>query len=380
MKKIFSILIGLLVLLAAPLPAKAATFVWENNDIKASVGHETRLQLQLDTESTQTSGADIIFSYDPNAVEVNGVKFNGSYIFAQNLFSIDTGNRQIRISSFNIDTNSTFNGKANYLYLLVTPKTSGSTSFSFTCSQDETNDTNIVAKSNGEDLVTCTRLVSAKITSAATNITATATPTPTTSGTCSLPGSVTGVTATPDPDGKSVTLSWKAASGASWYSLEYGKKASVYTFGATNIGNGTSFRVQALSPGTTYYFAISGVNNCGTGISGTANTTTQTASETTPSGSGTPSPTSAFGTPGTFGTIVSPTPSQEDKQQPEITSSPTEDEGYTLDLSNFPFAAVLILVGLAFIVWLYFHKTKKKQKGVHFDLPNTLKENSEDKK
>ncbi len=378
MKKI-QFFLGFLIFLALPVRIDAATFVWEQSDVKATVGTETRLQLRLDTENASTSGVDIIFSYDPNAVEVNGVKFNGPFLYAQNLFSIDSGNRQIRITSSNIDASSSFSGKANYLYLLLTPKTTGSTNFSFSCTQDETSDTNIVSKNEGEDLVTCSRLVSAKITSSTTNVTTTPTPTPTTSGSCTVPGSVTGVTATAGSDGRSVTLSWKAVNGASWYSLEYGKKANTYTFGATNIGNGTAFKVEALTPNTMYYFAVSGVNNCGTSTAGKTSTTTLAASTGTPLGSGTPSPTSTFGPPGTFGSLVSPSPTPEEDAFPGDTTPPTETEGegYTLDLSNFPFAAVIILAGLAFVVWLYFHRTKNKQKGIHFDLPEKIKEKDE---
>lgn len=378
MKKI-QFLLGLLILLAIPVRAEAATFVWEQSDVKATVGSETRLQLLLDTENTPTSGLDIIFSYDPDAVEVNGVKFNGSFLYTQNLFSIDSDNRQIRITSSNIDTNSSFNGKANYLYLLITPKKAGSTNFSFSCTQNETNDTNIVSKDTGEDLTTCSRLVSAKLTSSTTSVTTTPTPTPTTSGACSLPAAVTGITATPGLDGKTVTISWKAASDASWYSLEYGKKANTYTFGATNIGSGVSFKVEALTPNTTYYFAISGVNSCGTGTAGKIDATTSGASSgTQPSGSITP--TSGVGDPGTFGSLVSPSPSPEEVLFPgdDTDKEGSKDEGFTVDLTNFPFAAVLILAGLAFIVWLYFHKTRKKEKGIHFDLPDSFKEDKKD--
>lgn len=61
----------------------------------------------------------------------------------------------------------------------------------------------------------------------------------------------------------SVTLTWTpAADPVSYYLIAYGTEPGVYTYGNPNIGNTTTYTIQGLSGGTTYYFAIKAVHGC----------------------------------------------------------------------------------------------------------------------
>lgn len=63
----------------------------------------------------------------------------------------------------------------------------------------------------------------------------------------------------------SVSLSWTSVSPVTHYLIAYGLSAGNYIYGNPNIGNVTSFTVSSLSGGTTYYFAVKGVNDCAPG-------------------------------------------------------------------------------------------------------------------
>jgi uncharacterized repeat protein (TIGR01451 family) len=78
------------------------------------------------------------------------------------------------------------------------------------------------------------------------------------------PSSPTSLRGIPEPENDQVTLYWeKPSSGElTHYSLAYGEKPSKYAYGATNIGNLTSYTVSGLSSCTDYYFVVSAVNDC----------------------------------------------------------------------------------------------------------------------
>lgn len=365
MKRYAYLAISILVFLFITPSVNAATFTWEKVTLQAGVGTQTHLQLLLDTQGSITSGADVILSYDPTAIEINTVRFNAPFLYAQNLFAIEESNRLIRITSSHIDTSRQYTGRANYAYVLITPKKTGTTTLSFRCVQGETNETNIVAKSTGDDLLTCADLKNATITVS----TAGTSPTPTpTASACTRPDAVTDIDATAGANGTSATLSWTKANGASWYSLEYGTKAGTYTFGASNIGSGASFTVDSLEPKTTYFFAIAGVNDCGTGQSGTASTTTGVVQATPQDTNG--------NTPGTFGSLVSPTPSPIDVYTPiEPSDTEASEEGwFTVNLANFPLAAIPVIAILIGLGWLYLHKSKKRNPPLEVEPPKGITE------
>ncbi|HEX6977600.1 MAG TPA: fibronectin type III domain-containing protein [Patescibacteria group bacterium] len=72
-----------------------------------------------------------------------------------------------------------------------------------------------------------------------------------------------------------INLSWTPVSPVDHYMIEYGTTSGQYIYGATNIGNVTSYSVKALSGNTIYFFRVVGVNGCtGGNWSNEANATT----------------------------------------------------------------------------------------------------------
>lgn len=69
------------------------------------------------------------------------------------------------------------------------------------------------------------------------------------------------LTASSGPNVGEATLHWQHADNADNYHLVYGTAQGKYQYGALNIGKITSFTVQKLAPGTTYYFALVPVAN-----------------------------------------------------------------------------------------------------------------------
>jgi len=63
----------------------------------------------------------------------------------------------------------------------------------------------------------------------------------------------------------SVSLAWTPVSPVTHYLIAYGTISGAYIYGNPNVGNVTNYTVGSLSGGTTYYFAVKGVNDCAPG-------------------------------------------------------------------------------------------------------------------
>lgn len=59
-----------------------------------------------------------------------------------------------------------------------------------------------------------------------------------------------------------VRLNWLKAERANKYTVGFGLSAGNYIYGATNIADTNNYTVSHLNPGTRYYFAVKGVNDC----------------------------------------------------------------------------------------------------------------------
>ncbi|KKT58501.1 MAG: hypothetical protein UX91_C0006G0039 [Candidatus Amesbacteria bacterium GW2011_GWB1_47_19] len=62
--------------------------------------------------------------------------------------------------------------------------------------------------------------------------------------------------------GTKAILAWSLIDNATHYTILYGLKPGDYIYGVPNTGQVTSYTVDALDPGQTYYFAVKAVNNC----------------------------------------------------------------------------------------------------------------------
>jgi len=59
-----------------------------------------------------------------------------------------------------------------------------------------------------------------------------------------------------------VRLNWLKAERANKYTIGFGTSSGNYIYGASNIADTNNFTVRFLTPGTRYYFAVKGVNEC----------------------------------------------------------------------------------------------------------------------
>lgn len=63
-------------------------------------------------------------------------------------------------------------------------------------------------------------------------------------------------------NGSTAKLTWTAVTPVSYYSIVYGTTPGNYIYGASNVGNVTTYTVGSLNPNTTYYFSVRAVNDC----------------------------------------------------------------------------------------------------------------------
>src|SRR4030067_2000371 len=59
-----------------------------------------------------------------------------------------------------------------------------------------------------------------------------------------------------------VRLNWLKVDKASKYTIAFGLASGNYIYGLPDVGNTDHFTVDDLTPGTTYYFVVRGVNDC----------------------------------------------------------------------------------------------------------------------
>jgi hypothetical protein len=81
--------------------------------------------------------------------------------------------------------------------------------------------------------------------------------------------------------GSSVTLTWTKISDVTHYTISYGTQPGKYTYGVTNTGNVTTYKISNLDTTKKYYFILYAVNDCmpsdaSAEVSWTTTSTTQT--------------------------------------------------------------------------------------------------------
>lgn len=142
-----------------------------------------------------------------------------------------------------------------------------------------------------------------------TDPTPTPTPTPTPSPTpdpgddnaCNKPNSPTEVSAQTGQKSGEITVTWRKPGSQKHFAIGYGTKSGTYSFGATDIGNVSSYTIKSLSPNTRYYIVLAAVNDCGSSpFSSEKSAVAQKSSQlagTNPTPTPRPTPTPAIATP-----------------------------------------------------------------------------------
>ncbi len=238
-------------------------FYFQSNSVSIQPDKETTVVLSLSTNGKETTGADAQLKYDPNSVEVLSVTFSPPLSYPHNFFTNDPENGILKLTSTFTQVGTTFRGDSPYAQITLKGKTSGTSTLSFVCSPDKTNDTNLLEKDTGKDFIDCSTLQNLSISVDSSAPSAPTQPTSSVSGCSSLQSSPQKLTATANGD-QSIRLSWTKDPNASSYTLSYGTKAGSYQFGAGNVGNIDSFLLKSLDPNSTYYVALAGMNGCST--------------------------------------------------------------------------------------------------------------------
>ena len=162
-----------------------------------------------------------------------------------------------------------------------------------------------------------------------------------------------------------ITLTWTdAADPVTYYLVSYGIASGQYIYGNPNVGGQgtTSYTVNNLAKGTTYYFVVKAVNGCAPGSA------SNEVSATTTGGIITTTPTPALSSDTNTQTEATPTDTPTPTENVQPTASPTPVQTSMADTSKtktleYIIICVLIIGGIGvFISWKYQKKANKINK------------------
>ncbi len=391
MKRLFILLFLTLALLLQPLRASAAGsafFSWNTVNTTVAVGQQTTLTLSLDTQGSETTGADVMLQFDPNIVTVKSVAFSSPNLYNFNFYTIN--NNQVKLTSSYADVASNFKGISSYATITVEGKAEGQSALSWLCTDGQTNDTNIVKRLTGEDIVNCGGLSAATITVTQTQTTPTASPSPSptvqpttnnlqpTTNTCTKPGQP-GIISAKAANAGEIHLQWYKGQNASYYSIYYGTTKGNYVYGAGNIGDTDQFLIRGLKAGTLYYIALQSQNDCG--ASGMSETSSYSGGITgvgvkpiiVPATVKTTSNLLATPAPQTLGqaptTNIAQLPRYYERSDESLLSTPPPAGGPTPiafetdkgTKTNFPWWLLFVGAIITFVLILFFIRRRKKE-------------------
>lgn len=181
------------------------------------------------------------------------------------------------------------------------------------------------------------------------------------SSSCSdkTPGSTPQLSSAVASGSNQITLTWKDSSNpVSYYLVSYGIAPGKYIYGNPNVGGQgtTSYTINNLAKGTTYYFAVKAVNGCAPG------SFSNEASATTTGGivANTPTPTpSDTNIQNVISPTDTPTPTENIQSTPTPTQNVTPGDSKAKML-EYIIIFVLVIGSIAvFISWKYNKGLKK---------------------
>jgi hypothetical protein len=156
----FSLLAAALFLLGAAgsvafAQTQPAYFTFGTASSQPTVGKSFTLPVIIDTGSQKVAGGDAIIRYDPQALSVVRVEPGEIFdTYPSNTFDL-AGN--IQISGAMSETTASFSGRGTFGTLTLRGNRAGSTTISFTCSEGQNNDSNILQALTNVDIIDCTR-------------------------------------------------------------------------------------------------------------------------------------------------------------------------------------------------------------------------------
>lgn len=255
-----------IVALTLPISAHAAFFSLSSSESNPTVGQQFEIEVKLNTQDSDTNGADLVASFPHDLFQVNSATFRSIYSETFDQINNSTGSLALTSAVSSIDQG--FKGDAVWAKLFVTALAQGSGEFSINCDPSSV----WLKGGNGQDILDCTLNKSLSLSikpgqSPASTPAGGASPAPAIikyQGECSAdtPPIPSNVNAKSGPGNGQVTLSWYPSSPVTHYGINYGTQPKNYTQGAPNVGNVSSFIISDLLPGTRYYFTVYAVNEC----------------------------------------------------------------------------------------------------------------------
>ena len=240
---------------------EAASYSLNPSSRDVNSGDEFQVTFSLDPESKKVSSAQATAYFPSNLLEVRSVSF--TTLFPSNDKNWDNSNGKLQLGSSEVSGGTYVDWRADWATVTFFAKGSGTATLRFGCPTGSA----IYELGTINNLLACTSLPQGSYNisiSSTPTPTSTQTPTPTPTTTCSIsaPAAPAALTASTGSNTGEVILKWTRPAGATNYHVIFGDSSGNYQYGATNIGNVSSYTVKSLSPGKLYYFRVSAVNNC----------------------------------------------------------------------------------------------------------------------
>jgi hypothetical protein len=297
--------------LTAPAKAFAAYFELSPQNLTQGKDTEFNINLYLNTGGKLINAIDALLNFSTNLLEVKEISFSSRFPTNIKSYNNSTGKIELHSAAFSISDISSSNGTVATIKFKT--KAEGTASVYFTCNPGQTTDSNILESGTSNDIIDCNSNKGGEY-----KIQEGASPTPSpTPSSCKAPIDPTQLTGKPGSSAGQVTLNWQKIINAEYYTISYGLLSRNYIYGVPNTGDSDQYTISKLSPGRTYYFAITAVNDCGS--SGHSNEVAVRAKQetiiitTTPTPEPLPSP------------KLSPTPTATSSASPSVEPTPVEE-------------------------------------------------------
>ena len=159
MKKIiFSIPVFILFfIILSPREVSAQSLTLDPTSQGVVSGNNFTVKININTGSTQTSGADAMILFDPSILEIQSITNGGFYSkFSQNQINGVPG--KYLISGFETDSTSYKSGSGTMANVTFSSLSNGTSTVTFECTQGSKSDSNIISGATSDDVINCTSL------------------------------------------------------------------------------------------------------------------------------------------------------------------------------------------------------------------------------
>ncbi len=226
---------------------------FSQGNVNVTKGDQFSIDININTGNNGVTSADLLVNYDPNLL--TGVAFIKGSFLPDDLRAGSFENGIARITVVSGYTQKTGSGQLARLTFLA--REAGETSLVVSAQSV------IKAVGTDENMLRNRGTLPVVVVTGTTAPNPTPAPTPGTGGACikRAPLAPTNVRTTTTGT-REITLTWGESLYATHYSVVYGRQPGRYEYGAHNVGYTTLLVVRGLTPNTTYYFAVTAVNDC----------------------------------------------------------------------------------------------------------------------